>query len=172
MGRNCSRCLISFNRSLVDSLKGAARMDLLPSVRRQNIWLRTGRRFEERQPRLGLILCGEFAVLQAPMFDGLSLDPFSLSDDRGSPAEVGVGGCHVAQALVIALVIVVLDEGRDLSFEIAGQEVVLEQDPVFQRLVPAFDLALGLRMERRSSHMAHALGFDVLRKFPGDVARR
>ena len=42
------------------------------------------------------------------MFDGLSLDPFVLfEDDRGS-AEVGVGGCHVVQALVVAAVIVML----------------------------------------------------------------
>jgi hypothetical protein len=29
----------------------------------------------------GSVLGGEFAVLQAPMFDGLSLDPFSSFDD-------------------------------------------------------------------------------------------
>jgi hypothetical protein len=28
-----------------------------------------------------LMLSGEFAVLQAPMFDGLSFDPFALFDD-------------------------------------------------------------------------------------------
>jgi hypothetical protein len=38
------------------------------------------------------MLSGELAVLQAPMFDGLSLDPFTLFDDGGSPAEVSVGG--------------------------------------------------------------------------------
>ena len=36
------------------------------------------------------MLGGELAVLQAPMFDGLSLDPFSLFDDVAGPAEVGV----------------------------------------------------------------------------------
>jgi hypothetical protein len=39
-----------------------------------------------------------------------------------------------------------LDEGRDLPFEIAGQAVVLEQDAVLKRLMPALDPALGLRM--------------------------
>ena len=43
--------------------------------------------------------------------------------------------------------VVVLDEGFDLGFEIAGQEVVFEQDAVLEGLVPALDLALGLRME-------------------------
>ena len=35
----------------------------------------------------GLMLCGELAVLQAPMFDGLSLDPFALVDDDLGLAE-------------------------------------------------------------------------------------
>jgi hypothetical protein len=48
------------------------------------------------------MLSGDFAVLQAPIFDGLSLDPFALFDDGWGSAEVGVGGRHVVQALVIA----------------------------------------------------------------------
>ena len=87
------------------------------------------------------------------------------------PAEVGVGGRHVVQALVVAPVIVVLDEGRDLAFEVSGQEVVLQQDAVFQGLVPALDLALGLGMERGAANMAHVLGLDVVRQFARDVAR-
>jgi hypothetical protein len=67
-----------------------------------------------------LVLGGELAVLQAPMFDGLSLDPFALFDDGRCPAEVGVGGRHLAQRFVIALVVVVRDEGLDLGLEIAG----------------------------------------------------
>jgi len=63
----------------------------------------------------GLMLGGELAVLQAPIFDGLSLDPFTLLDDGSRPAEVGIGGRHVGQALVIALVVVVLDERLDLG---------------------------------------------------------
>ena len=101
------------------------------------------------------------------MFDGLSLDPFALFDDGGSPSEVGVGGRDVVQALVVTLVVVMLDEGLDLSFEIAGQEVVFQQDAVFQGLVPAFDLALGLGMERRAAHVAHMLGFDVFGQLAG-----
>ena len=117
------------------------------------------------------MLGGELAVLQAPMFDGLSLDPFALFDDGLGPAEVGVRGCHVIEALVVAAMVVVLDEGLDLGFEIAGQEVVFEQDAVLEGLVPALDLALGLGMERRTADMAHALGFDVFGQFARDVAR-
>ena len=49
------------------------------------------------------MLRGELAVLQAPIFDGLLLDPFALFDDGRSPAEVGVGGRHIFQALVVVL---------------------------------------------------------------------
>jgi hypothetical protein len=42
-------------------------------------------------------------VLQAPIFDSPSFDPFTLLDDGLRPAEVGVGGCDIVKALVIAL---------------------------------------------------------------------
>jgi hypothetical protein len=67
-------------------------------------------------------------MLQAPLFDGLSLDPFSLQQNGLPAPEVDVGGGEVVEALVLAPVIVVLDEGRDLGFEIAGQEVALQED--------------------------------------------
>jgi len=116
------------------------------------------------------MLGGELAVLQPPMLDGLSLDPFALLDDGRGPAEVGVGGRHVVQALVVSLMVVVLDEGLDLGLKVAGQEVVFQQDAVFQGLVPAFDLALGLRMTRGAAHVAHLLGLDVFGQFARDVA--
>ena len=37
------------------------------------------------------------------------------------------------------------DEARDLRFEITGQIMICEQNAVLERLVPALDLALGLR---------------------------
>ena len=52
------------------------------------------------------MLGGELAVLQAPIFNGLSIDPVPSFDDGAGPAEVGVGGRHVAEALVVALVVV------------------------------------------------------------------
>ena len=108
-------------------------------------------------------------MLQAPIFDSLSFDPFTLLDDGLRPAEVGMGRCDVVQALVIALMVVMLDERFDLSFEIAGQEVVFQQDAVLERLVPAFDLALCLRMHRCAAHMAHLVSFDIFRQFARDV---
>lgn len=59
-------------------------------------------------------------MLQAPILDSLSFDPFSLFDDGLCPAEVGVGGRYVVQALVVTLIVVMFDERRDLGFEIAG----------------------------------------------------
>ena len=57
---------------------------------------------------------------------------------------------------MVPLMIVVFDEGFDLGFEIARQEVVFEQDAVLQGLMPSLDLALSLRMIRRTARMLHA----------------
>jgi hypothetical protein len=45
------------------------------------------------------MLSGVLAVLQASMFDGLSLDPFSSLDDGCGSAEVSIGVCHVCPLL-------------------------------------------------------------------------
>jgi hypothetical protein len=45
-------------------------------------------------------------------------------------SEVDVGRGKIVEALVIAPMIVMLDEGSDLRFEIAWQEVVLQKDAV------------------------------------------
>ena len=55
-------------------------------------------------------------MLQASMLDGLSLGPFSLLDDGLSSTEVGVGRRYVVEALMVAMVVVMLDEGFDLVF--------------------------------------------------------
>ena len=69
-------------------------------------------------------------MLQAPVLDDLSFDPFPFQQDGLAAPEVDIGGREVIQALVIAPVVVVLDEGADVGFEITGQVIVLEQDPV------------------------------------------
>jgi len=58
---------------------------------------------------------------------------------------------------VVAPVIVVLDEVADVGFEIAGQVIVFKQDAVLQGLMPALDLALGLRMMGCATHMSYAV---------------
>ena len=53
-------------------------------------------------------------MLQTPQFECLSLDPFSLQQDGLAASEVDVGWCEIVEALMVAPVVVGLDEGRDL----------------------------------------------------------
>ena len=115
------------------------------------------------------MLCGDAGVQQAAMLDGFALDPLSVFDDGFGPSEVGVGGCHIVEALVVAPMIVVLDEGLDLAFEITRQEVVFEQDAVLERLMPALDLALCLGMHWSAAHMIHAIGSNIIGQLLGDI---
>lgn len=52
---------------------------------------------------------------QAPLLECLLFDPFSLLDDGCGPAGVGIGSSDVFEALVVAVVVVVFDEGFDLT---------------------------------------------------------
>ena len=85
-------------------------------------------------------------------------------------SEVDVGRRQVLQAFVVAMVIVVINEAIDVPFEVARQVVVVEQDAVLERLMPALNLALGLRMVGRSANMVHADIFEPLCQIAGDVA--
>jgi len=67
-------------------------------------------------------------------------------------------------------VIEVLAEAMDVTFEIARQVIILELNAVLERLVPSLDLALDLRVTRRSAHVVHASIFEPLCKVFGDVA--
>ena len=63
--------------------------------------------------------------------DGLrwsGFDPFAFEEDGLGSSEVDVGRREIAQALVIAGMVVMSHESRDLTFEIAGQIIVLEQE--------------------------------------------
>ena len=56
-------------------------------------------------------------MVQAPVLDGLSFDPSSFQQDGLAPPEVDIGEHEFAQALVVMAVMVVLDEGFDVSLE-------------------------------------------------------
>ena len=58
-----------------------------------------------------------------------------------------LGWRNVAEALMIAAVVVMLDEGGDLAFKIPRQVIVFEQYSVFQGLMPALNFTLCLGME-------------------------
>ena len=92
-------------------------------------------------------------VEQAAVLDRQLFDFLPSFDDGLIPSEVDVSGCEVAEAFVVSEIIVMAHEGVDLAFEVARQAVVLQQDPVFQRLVPTLDLTLGLGMVRRATDM-------------------
>lgn len=103
---------------------------------------------------LGLMLCGLAAMLQASGFDGVSFDPFSFQQDGLTTPEVDVGRRQVADALVVPEMVVVGDEVADLLLEVTGEIIVLEQDAVLERLMPALDFALRLGMQRCSSPLS------------------
>ena len=71
---------------------------------------------------------------------------------------------------MVALVVVVIDEGFDLGFEITGQEVVFQQNEVLEGLMPALDLTLGLGMIGRSARVLHAFALQPFSQFARDVA--
>ena len=85
-------------------------------------------------------------------------------------SEVYVGGCNVAQALVVALVVVMIDKGLDLGFKIARHEVVSHQDAVLQNLMPPLDLALSLGVLRRTTGGLHAFVLLPVGHLSRDVA--
>jgi hypothetical protein len=64
-------------------------------------------------------------VQQAAIGDCLPFDPFLFDQNGVASPEVDVGGRQVADALVIAQVIVIGDEGLDLGFEIAEHAVLI-----------------------------------------------
>jgi hypothetical protein len=61
-------------------------------------------------------------MAQAAVSDGLFLDFLPGLEDRLAAAEVDVGGGQVAEALVVAAVVVVVDEGSDGGLELAGPD--------------------------------------------------
>ena len=84
--------------------------------------------------------------MQAWHFECLLFVPFWVILDGCAASKVAVGRRDVVQALLVAPMIVVVDECLDLGFEITGQELVFQQDAVLKGLVPAFDLARAWRV--------------------------
>src|ERR1700735_2954171 len=100
------------------------------------------------------MLCRLQAMLQAAAGDGLAFDPFAFEEDALGPSKIDVGGREIVEALVISGVIISLDESGDLPFEISRQIVMLQQDAVLERLMPALDLALRLGWVRAPAEVS------------------
>lgn len=60
-------------------------------------------------------------MVQAALFYGFSFDPFAFEQNGLAASEVDVGGREIVEALVVSSMVVVLDEGRDLSFDARRQ---------------------------------------------------
>ena len=67
---------------------------------------------------LGLMLSRLALMVQAAVLDGQFFDLLSPFDNGSVLAEVGVGGRHIADAFVVAVVVVMIDEFADLIFKI------------------------------------------------------
>ena len=79
---------------------------------------------------------------QASLSNGVSFDACTFEQDFLAPAEVDVCWRYVFQALVVAPMIVVIDEGCDLRLQITRQVIVFQQDAVLECLVPALEIRL------------------------------
>ena len=97
-----------------------------------------------------------------PLFDRVALDLLAAFQDAGTASEVDIGWREVVQALVVAAVIVMLDEVGDGAFEVTGQVIVFKQDSAFEREVSALDFALGHRVVGFAARVLHALVFEPL----------
>jgi hypothetical protein len=69
---------------------------------------------------VGLTSNDEFALLQASIFHGPSLDPLALVNDALIPTKVNTGGCRVVRSLVMAPVVLAFDKRFKLRLKVAG----------------------------------------------------
>lgn len=72
---------------------------------------------------------------------------------------------------MVSALIVMLDDGRNLGFKVLLEEVVFQQDTVLGRLVPAFDLALRLRMPGSTVDLAELVFLQPFTKVGSDITR-
>jgi hypothetical protein len=112
------------------------------------------------------MLMGQTAVLCGFYFDALSLGQHGFATTK-----IDVSRSQVADPLVVAVVVVVIDECGDGGFKFPVEEVVFEQDAVLQGLVQALDLFLRLGMHGRAANMYHTFVFEVFRQVVSAVRR-
>ena len=119
---------------------------------------------------------------QAPGFDDLSFDPSSLFQNGLTATEVGIRGCLFADAVAIASVIAMFDEGLDGPRQGSRQASTIQlrrirkrpngaftRRTVLQRLMPALDLSLGPWVIRYTAHLIHLSIVGPVIEISGDV---
>lgn len=113
--------------------------------------------------------CGSIGlVVQAALFYGVSFN-FRVRAAWPASPEVDVDRGEIVEALVVSSMIVMLDEGRDLGFEVLLEEVVFQEDAVLQRMVPTFDLTLSLRMAGSAVHLIDLVFLQPFTEIGSDV---
>ncbi len=95
-------------------------------------------------------------MLQASLSWRFVFSASSFFQNCVSSAKVNIGRRKIIKAFVIALMVVMLNKLANIVLKIARQIMIIEQDLVFERLMPLLDLSLGLRMIRLTTHMVHA----------------
>lgn len=110
-------------------------------------------------------------MVQAAVLDGFLFYASPFGQDGFAATEVDVGWGQVADAFVVTVVVVVVDEGGDGGLKFPFEEVVFEQDAVLQGLVPSLDFALGLGMHWRAANMFHALVLEVFGQIARNIGR-
>lgn len=110
-------------------------------------------------------------MVQAALFDGVSFDPFAFDEDGLAACEVDVGWGEIVEALVVSAMVVVLDEGCDLGFQVLLEVVVFQEDAVLQRLMPTLDLALRLRMTGSAVNLIDLVCLQPFSEIGSDVTR-
>lgn len=82
-------------------------------------------------------------MVQAAVCDCLGFDVPPLGEDSFPSSEVNASQCHVADSLVVEMVVVVVDEVCDGRFRVTFEEVVAQHVAAFKGLMQSLDLALG-----------------------------
>jgi hypothetical protein len=98
------------------------------------------------------------------LFNGFSFDGFPPFEYGRCSTEVDVGWRQVVQTLVVAAVVVVLDELAGALFKLSWQIIVFQQDPIFHRAVISLDLALCHRVVSSTADVFDAFVLEPLTK--------
>ena len=119
-------------------------------------------------------------MLQPAFPDCLFPDLLSRLQDSRAAALIDICGSQVGQALVIAVIVILIDDGADLPYEGAEQKVVCWQHPVLHCLAPSFnfaavdceannerDLAPGLGLVWRTANVVHTFSLGIV----GEIGR-
>jgi hypothetical protein len=72
-------------------------------------------------------------VQAASLFNGFSFDGFPPFENGRCSTEVDVGWRQIVQTLVVAAVVVVLDELADALFKLSWQIIVFQQEFFIER---------------------------------------